>query len=373
MAPTIKCMSGFATDIAIILTLLLLPYLYLMMRVYRGLTLIKPFINKPGHPLSLSVIIATNRPPADLEQILADLSAQNYNHNCYEVIIADDSNGMWGEETQLNGSAPRNIRIVPNRSKGKKSALAAAIEAATGELIITTDDDCRVGPAWLFTIASFYNSCTPDMIICPVELTGKDDLFTKIQQLEFSSLQGVTAGSAAMGDPLMCNGAALAFRRAVYPAGKGFLHEKIPSGDDIFFLHWLKRNGASVRWLESPSAIVRTRASEGVKALFRQRARWASKSIVYSDTSTIITGLSVIVASLVTGSLLLYSLVRPEYMPLAFLFILVKSVPDGLIVMNRLAFNERTELMIWFPLVQLVYPFYAIISVLAGLFRRNRW
>jgi cellulose synthase/poly-beta-1,6-N-acetylglucosamine synthase-like glycosyltransferase len=366
-------MSGYAIDINLLLFLLLLPYLYVMMRVYRGLTLIRPV--EPGHIRlpKLSVVIATNKPPEALDNILRDLSVQTYNHDDLEIIIADDSYGKW--EHFIAEAVPLHptVRVVPNPSMGKKSALAAAVAGARGDLIVTTDDDCRVSTAWLLSIASFYNLYRPDMIICPVELTGRETLFTKIQQLEFSSLQGVTAGSAALGDPIMCNGAALAFKREAYPLSGRALNESLPSGDDIFFLHYLKKRGAVIEWLESHDATVRTGAPATLGSLLRQRSRWASKSVYYNDTSTIITGLAVLVASVITGAMLVYSIFNTEFIPHAFGLLLLKSVPDILIVMNRLQFQGKTELLGWFPVVQILYPFYVVISFTAGLFRRSKW
>jgi cellulose synthase/poly-beta-1,6-N-acetylglucosamine synthase-like glycosyltransferase len=366
-------MSGYATDINLLLFLLLLPYLYVMMRVYRGLTLIS--LAEPGHVRlpKLSVVIATNRSPEALEAILRDLAVQNYSHDNFEIIIADDSHGKWEQFIAEAVSLHPAVRVVPNPATGKKSALAAAVATAEGDLIITTDDDCSVGPSWLLSIASFYNRYRPDMIICPVELTGADTLFTKIQQLEFSSLQGVTAGSAALGDPLMCNGAALAFKREAYPLSGKALNESVRSGDDVFFLHYLKKKGAVIEWLESPEATVRTEAAATLFSLFRQRSRWASKSVYYSDVSTIVTGVAVLLASIITGSMLIYSIFNPEFLPHAFALLLLKSVPDILIVMNRLQFQGRTELLAWFPVVQLLYPFYVVIAFVAGLFRRKKW
>ncbi len=366
-------MSGYATDINLILFLLLIPYLYVMMRVYKGLTLIKPVEPGAVPTLKLSVIIATNKGPSEMEGLLRDLSVQNYNHIDYEVIIADDSGGKWNTSTGPVEVPYPEVKIIPNPGKGKKSALLSAVIAAGGELVITTDDDCRVGPDWLLSIATFYKKNNPDMILCPVELTGKDNLFTRLQQLEFSSLQGVTAGSAAFGDPLMCNGAGLAFRREIYPDKIEHLSSSIPSGDDTFFLHWLKKKGAVISWLESEEAIVRTVAVQGLGAFFRQRSRWASKSVYYNDFSTIVTGAIVLLTSIITGALITGCFLYPEIIPATIVVLLVKSVPDILIIMNRLQFHNKTELLIWFPLVQIIYPFYAIVTFMMGLFHRREW
>jgi len=344
-----------------------------MMRVYKGLTLIKPV--EPGSvpALKLSVIIATNKGPSEMEGLLRDLSVQNYNHIDYEVIIADDSDGKWNLDPKSANIPYPEVKIIPNPGKGKKSALLNAVIAAGGELVITTDDDCRVGPDWLLSIAAFYKQTNSDMILCPVELTGNDNLFMRLQQLEFASLQGVTAGSAAFGDPLMCNGAGLAFRREIYPDKIEHLGSNIPSGDDTFFLHWLKKKGAEISWLESEEACVRTEAVKGLGAFFRQRSRWASKSVFYTDFSTIMTGAIVLFTSVITGALITGCVFYPEMIAATAVVLLVKSVPDILIIINRLHFHSKTDLLLWFPLVQIIYPFYVTLSFVMGLFYRREW
>ena len=56
-----------------------------------------------------------------------------------------------------------------------------------------------MGEKWIRTIASFYEHNKPDMIICPVQLEKRNGFFRRFQELEFLSLQGITAGSAILG------------------------------------------------------------------------------------------------------------------------------------------------------------------------------
>jgi len=368
-------MSGYATNIYLIFALffLLLPYLYIMMRVHRGLMFIRPEEPVAVTSLKVSVIIATNREPSGLKEILRDLSVQKYNHDDYEVIVTDDSSGKWSSELEAVVSLYPRFKLISNRGSGKKSAIKTAIIAAGGELIITTDDDCRVSPGWILSIASFYRKTRYDMIICPVELTGKDSFFTRVQQLEFSSLQGVTAGSASLGDALMCNGAGLAFKREIYPNNTDSLVPDVPSGDDTFFLLWLKKRGAAIGWLESQEAVVKTEAAVNLRDFFKQRSRWASKALYYNDFSTIATGVSVVVASALIAALMIGCIFNPAIMPYLLIALLLKSVPDIMIVMNRLQFQNRTDLLVFFPLVQLFYPLYSMLSLALGLFSGKRW
>jgi cellulose synthase/poly-beta-1,6-N-acetylglucosamine synthase-like glycosyltransferase len=366
-------MNGYGIDINWIPFILLFPYLFVTARIVQGLSGIKPSVPKRSCDTQVSVIIPTIKGPDSLGPLLSDLALQDYNHDSLEIIIADDSEGLWEGNEGQSGKDLLHFRVVRNTGKGKKSALACAIGEATGELIVTTDDDCSPGREWILTIASHYHARKPGMIICPVELSGPKGFFTAMQQLEFASLQGVTAGSAALGDPLICNGAGLAFRRDLYPGKGSFLKDSLSSGDDVFLLHHLKKRGIRIEWLESERAIVRTAAAGGISQFLRQRARWSSKALYYNDTSTLLTGLAVFIACIVIALFLVMSLFNTYYIRYAMVMLLVKSLPDILIIMNRLQFHGRMELLRYFPPVQIVYPFYVIISVVAGLFRRKEW
>jgi len=66
-------------------------------------------------------------------------------------------------------------------------------------------------------------------------LQGDGNLLQKLQSLEFLGIMGTTAGSAAMGIPVMCNGANLGYRRAAFIAGGGYSGNlQFGSGDDQF-------------------------------------------------------------------------------------------------------------------------------------------
>jgi len=50
-----------------------------------------------------------------------------------------------------------------------------------------------MGENWIRIIAAFYELNRPDMIICPVSDRINTRVFEKIPELEFLSLQGITA------------------------------------------------------------------------------------------------------------------------------------------------------------------------------------
>ncbi len=78
-----------------------------------------------------------------------------------------------------------NILIINNKGTGKKQALRTGIQAAKGDLIITTDADCTMGKSWIRTIAAFYEINKPDMIICPVQMESVHGFFGDFRNLNF--------------------------------------------------------------------------------------------------------------------------------------------------------------------------------------------
>jgi cellulose synthase/poly-beta-1,6-N-acetylglucosamine synthase-like glycosyltransferase len=365
-------MNGSSHDLSLLLFITAVPYIVLMFRVLSGLACIKKWTPGGNEKIKVSVIITTNKNADTLHPLLNDLYYQNYVHNSFEVIIADDSKGLLKSDQLFRGNDVE-VKVIPNSGSGKKSAIHNGIIAAGGELIITTDDDCRVGPGWINAITSFFKEKHPDLILCPVELDDNKTLFGRMQQLEFLSLQGVTAGTAANGDPIMCNGAAMAFRNKVFPENGLGKTDALVSGDDVFLLHYLKKTGAHTSWLESEDAIVHTAPSADIKSFIKQRARWASKAGSYRDASTIITGFSVLLLSFVIIFSLVLSIFNSSYFPIAIYLIVIKSIPDILIVHNRSKMHKNEKLLWYFPLVQLIYPFYVFISVFTGIFKKKKW
>ena len=216
--------------------ILILPYVFILLKIYGSLLQLKTFKVSADPETFVSVVIACRNEQKNLTALIKSISLQNYSKHLFEVIIVDDNSIDKTNEIASGFTPVGNISTINNKGKGKKQALRAGIKAAKGNLIITTDADCRMGRNWIRTIAAFYEMNKPDMIICPVKLESAPGFFGGFQELEFMSLQGITAGSAITKEATMCNGANLAFEREVYFNHAANLNYEINSGDDIFFI-----------------------------------------------------------------------------------------------------------------------------------------
>jgi glycosyltransferase involved in cell wall biosynthesis len=348
--------------------ILILPYVFILLRVYRGLLRLKTFNVSADPSTSVSVVIACRNEQKNLPGLLDRIALLNYPKHLFEVIIVDDNSIDRTNEVASGFTKISNINILNNIGKGKKLALRTGIKAAKGNLIITTDADCRMGKNWLRTIAAFYEMNKPDMIICPVKLDAVPGFTGGFQELEFLGLQGITAGSAISQNATMCNGANLAFGREVYLSHSAKLYDEINSGDDVFLLHSLKKASQSkILWLESPDSLVTTKSSTTLMSFLRQRSRWISKGTFYKDRFTILLGIVTFVTVILQLLYFITCFIYPSFIIVFLSVLILKSVPDFLILMNTTWRYGKRGLMKWFLPAQLLYPFYVFCVVLYSL------
>lgn len=119
------------------------------------------FSTKTPPKLLCSVVVATYRGADKLEKLLASLSRQTLAPGAFEVIFVDDgSPAESAEETRLLCEAYTDrlqIKLVAlPKNAGPARARNKGVEAAQGEYIFFTDDDCEVPALWLETHLNIY-------------------------------------------------------------------------------------------------------------------------------------------------------------------------------------------------------------------------
>ena len=353
--------------------ILFIPYIYLLLKIYSSLRKISPYTPDTLPDIFVSVVAACRNEEKNLPSLLSCLEAQDYNPDLFEVIIIDDNSSDTTWQTASCFTGIKNLKIIKNKGSGKKKAIKTGVKECSGELVVTTDADCRPGKEWLSTIASFYSENKPALIIGPVGMKGSGGFLQRFQELEFLSLQGVTAGTASAGNPVMCNGANLAFTKEAFDKHSGVLHQEKVSGDDVFLLHGIKEGKGRIMWLESHEAIVTTGAMDNLKSFFRQRARWISKTGSYSDSYTLVLAIVTFVTILLLPVLLIAGLIKPVLLLVFMAALILKSVPDYLILRNTAARYGKRSLMKWFVPSQIFYILYVLFIVPLAYLKGNRW
>lgn len=341
--------------------ILTLPYFLVLIWIYLRLIKNKESIPPGENNLFVSVIAACRNEETNIPALLRSLCSQDYPKDLFEIIIVDDHSTDNTRTAAEKFTGNLNLRVIANAGNGKKEAIRTGILNSKSEIILTTDADCSPEHKWISNIARYFEYKKPGLIAGPVRLTSLKSFFGKFQELEFLSLQAVTAGTILSGNGTMCNGANMAFTKNAWLRSEKDLRFDIATGDDVFLLHSLKKQNAVIAWIDDPDSIVDTKAAPDLKTFLRQRRRWASKSIAYRDPFSVFLGIVTFVTNLVLAGLIVACIIRPEYLQsLAVVFIL-KSVPDFLLLHNTASRYSRRNLLWWFVPSQIVYPFYVLI------------
>jgi len=341
---------------------------------------------RSGCPLSdkplttISLLIPARNEQENISLLLEDIQHQDYPMDLLEIIVIDDHSE---DQTAILADSfipemkykMRVIRVT-GATSGKKNALHMGVSAAMGELIITTDADCRAGPAWIRSIASCYEQVHPQMILGPVRYSKSNTLCGWLQELEFMSLQFTTAGSAGMENPLLANGANLTFNRKAYDACGGYReNSSFASGDDMFLLSGIKRKfgKTSIYYLKSAKAIVTTDPESTLKGFVSQRLRWVSKTRGYNDWFLLSVSALVYLINLVIFISLIAGMFSYMARWIALVLLAFKMLIDLPSIITTTRFFQRMQLIWLLPVLELVNSIYTSCIGLAGNLVAFRW
>jgi len=245
---------------------------------------------------------------------------------------------------------------------------------ASGNLIITTDADCKPAKTWIETIARFQAEFPSDLIVCPVKLSDESGFFARLQQVEFTALAASTIGAIGAQIPIMCNGANLAFTKSAWLESRADLKPDEPSGDDIFLLQSIKQRGGTIRFLRSERAFVETRSAENLRAFVRQRRRWAGKSTAYTDWHLIAIACLIFGLCLSLVLLLVFSFFSPIYWYFFLLFFALKCWTDIKFLNLVSDFYPMKSTVFYSLCLSVVYPFYVVFTAISALFfKPKKW
>jgi cellulose synthase/poly-beta-1,6-N-acetylglucosamine synthase-like glycosyltransferase len=325
--------------------------------------------------IPISIIIACRNEEANITTLLDSLLSQDYLKNQTEIIIVDDhsfdNTVNIIEKYTAENSFVKLFRLPENKT-GKKEAISLGIANSKTEIIITTDADCTAGPYWLNTMMNYYIKHHPKMLCGPVTFRNTKSLFSKLQNLEFLSLIGSGAGAIGIRKPIMNNGANLLFEKTLYQSCN--IKNEFASGDDMFMLlHTKTIDKKNIHFIKSKKAIIYTSPTKTFKEFINQRARWTSKSKAYRDFDIIFTALIVSFMNLLLVASFIFGLFNTEFLRITLIVFLIKSFADLFILIPTTSFFKQTSLILLFPLLQIIYPFYIVFSVILGLTGKFVW
>lgn len=243
-----------------------------------------------GEPPFVSIFVPAHNEEDSIESTIVYLATQlNYPDHCYEILVINDgSTDATGEIlSQLQVRFPSKLRVltvVDNR--GKAHGYNIALGYARGEFILSNDADTKPETDALWKYMSYFKreggqnvgAVTGNMLV-----SNRTTLTALVQMNELNSIVGMIKRSQmAYGGLFAFSGANTMYRKAaVFDVG-GFQAEQ-PT-EDIAIAWDMQINGWKA--LFAPHIRFFLDMPETLRAMFKQRRRWASGGIYVLLTKT---------------------------------------------------------------------------------------
>ncbi len=328
---------------------------------------------------SFSIIIPFRDEAENLPQLLESLIKLDYPTTIFEIILVDDESTDNGkniikkfknEFTEIQISIVNNIR---KSNSPKKDAIETAIYNSKFDWIITTDTDCIAPKKWLSSFDNFIQKNSPKMICAPVTYKANNTFLEQFQLLDFLSLIGVTIGSFGIKRPFMCNGANLCYHKSTFFEVDGFKgNNNISSGDDVFLLEKIiEKHPNDVHYLKSENSIIVTKPETNLISLFKQRIRWASKTVATKNQFGKFVGIIVFLMNLLIITLIGYSTYNKNYFYDLISIFSIKIILDFVIIFKTLDFTKQSKSIIFYPIAAFLYPLFSVLIVFTSFFQKQ--
>jgi biofilm PGA synthesis N-glycosyltransferase PgaC len=354
-----------------------LAYLLLMLRYsfdWNGLETFQA--SGREYDIKVSVIVIARNEADNIEACLKSIAEQTYTKELVEILLVDDQSTDKTVEMAANLSI-KQLKILQNNSlNGKKQLLSFAISVSEAELIICTDADCQVPKGWINQIVALYVEQDAKFIAAPVQFTYNKMLFQKFQALDFLGMMAIT-GAGIKGKYLyMCNGANLAYPKAVFQEMGGFEGiDKKASGDDMLLMQKIAlRYPNKIYFLKNREAVVITKPAYTLSEFWQQRLRWASKSGDYPQKLATIQLALVWLFIFTLPVTFIFSFFEPRLFLVLSFSILLKIIADY-VLLNAAStyFNKKNLLTIFLPAVFLHCAYILTVGFMAIFKRKYHW
>ncbi len=363
--------------------LVLLLYSFTVFMLWRGLgRLEKKAVSIPDIPLPVSVLIPFRNEEEHILALLDDLEAQTYPMELVEIIFVndhstDDSPGLL--RTKLRTKLRTNTRFtcldLPANKAGKKEALSFAVEHATYDWFIQTDADCRVRPNFIALHMAFREEQKSDLVAGLVTThNGNTGFLQLFERLDLLGLVGAGAGSFHYKRPLMCNGANLAYSRALYMETRRFEPVRgVASGDDMFLLIGARKLGKTLSYLADQEAMVQTSPATSAGSIISQRMRWGSKTVYYHMIDIQLMALLVVLANMIVLFIPLFLILIPGAWTWLLSTFLGKTLVDFTLLYRITSYTGQKKSLWLFLPVSLLYYLMQLVIITGSLVKRKNW
>jgi len=330
----------------------------------------------------VSVLIPAHNSAKTLPVLIQCLASQTYPEDRREIIFINDRSTDETAELCFNASeCIKRARVITVTSAApgvspKKNALLQGITDAKGPVILTTDSDTMLPDTWIESMARCFTGHVSMVLgYAPYRTDGPfSGLFHKILALEYFSLGAVAAASCALGFPLTCNGANLAFRKKDFLTIGGYGKSiTILSGDDDLLLHrFRKYKTGRITFNASTDCAVKNDPPANIRSFISQRLRFSSKHLAYPPGALAVMGV-VYMFHVLLMTLLVSTVFHPGLLIYSIAFFGIKSSAEFLFLLKAQKKLETRNLLVFYGLTCIPYLFYIVFIPVCAQIVREKW
>lgn len=190
-----------------------------------------------------------------------------------DVIVVDDgSSDRTSAIVAERFAAEPRVRLLTLENGGKARALNRALELVETEIVIALDADTQFEPTTIARLARWFDDPSLGAVAGNAKVGNRVNLVTRWQALEYITAQNLERRALVMLDAMtVVPGAVGAWRRAAIESVGGYPADTLAEDQDLTIS--IQRAGWRVRYDQYATAW--TEAPESLRALARQRFRWA--------------------------------------------------------------------------------------------------
>jgi cellulose synthase/poly-beta-1,6-N-acetylglucosamine synthase-like glycosyltransferase len=210
----------------------------------------------------------------------------------------------------------------------------------------------------------------------PVQFSYNKTLFQKFQALDFLGMMAITGAGIKGAYLYMCNGANLAYPKAVFQEVGGFEGiDKKASGDDMLLMQKIAlKYPNQIYFLKNREAVVLTKPANSLREFWQQRLRWSSKTGDYPQKLATVQLALVWLFMFSLALTFIFAFFEPNLFLILFISFLIKIIADFVLLNSASAyFNKKNLLRIFLAAVFLHCAYILTIGFMAIFKRKYNW
>jgi len=235
----------------------------------------KPKKELENYP-SITLAVPAYNEEKTISKTIKSLIEAEYPCEKKEIIIVNDGSKDQTSavvEEIIKQNPEQNIKIISQKNQGKAAAVNKALDNAAGEYFSVIDADSRISKNGIKLLLPYFYDDTIGAVISRVKVESPSKILEKIQFFEYIMSNMIRKLMALLGTLHITPGVLSTYKTKVLRKAGRFTKDRNNLTEDMEIALRLISKGYKIEM--QPESITYTFVPKGIKALWKQRIRWA--------------------------------------------------------------------------------------------------